>query len=197
MDWYSNKGKSGLAHELTAKGFSVRKAEKAVNAFFDAMAQALARGETVDIPGAGQLRVQVRQGKRRQRLMKVRDIHSHIVRYRAMKFPGSRRVVKFYPDPNLRIDPCAEFPPPTRPIAACPWLFRDPNPERAEASKLAAELLKQPVNAAVLDQLQAAADRNPRAPGRLLDLLRRLRHLGYWPPTVQALEHELSHNTRW
>ena len=53
MDSYSNGGKTGLILDLKAKGFSVRRSTKAVNAFFECMRQALARGETVEVPGDG------------------------------------------------------------------------------------------------------------------------------------------------
>ena len=76
MNWYSRTGRAGLIRDLMEKGFSVRKAEKGVNAVFACMTAALRRGESVEIPGG-------------------KYIH----------FPGARNIVKFTPDETLVLTP--------------------------------------------------------------------------------------------
>jgi nucleoid DNA-binding protein len=76
VDSYSNGGKTGLILDLKAKGFSVRRSTKAVNAFFECMRQALARGETVEVPG-GWLRTQIQEGKpHKQYVQKRRNVNT-------------------------------------------------------------------------------------------------------------------------
>jgi nucleoid DNA-binding protein len=113
-----NSGKSGLVHDLMAKGFTARKSEEAVNAVFDSMRRTLARGETVEVPG-GSLRAQIRNGKPyKQHFKKRRNINTGKPFYpRVVSYPGRRRVVKFDPDLNLNLDHCAEYPPPTIPAS--------------------------------------------------------------------------------
>ena len=189
----SNSGKSGLVHDLMAKGFTARKSEEAVNAVFDSMRRALARGETVEVPG-GSLRAQIRNGKPyKQHFKKRRNINTGKLFYpRVVSYPGRRRVVKFDPDLNLNLDHCAEYPPPTipasvsfRPSASC-------DREQAEAWKLAAELLRAPVDTAIMAVLQESAERYSDQPGALLHMLRRRRERGYRPPTVEALANDLA-----
>jgi nucleoid DNA-binding protein len=51
MNRKSQGGKTKLVQEVIAKGFSVRKARKAVTAVFDRIRRAVLRGEVVEIPG--------------------------------------------------------------------------------------------------------------------------------------------------
>ena len=191
MDWYSNGGKSGLIRDVMAKGFSVRRSEKAVNAVFDCMRQALARDETVEVPG-GSLRVQLWNGRASHRFQNFRHMKNGLRFFRRVGYPGRRRVIRFDPDLSLNLDHCAEYPPPTIPITACPWLFKSQDPKQAEIWKLAAELLGAPVDTATVAVLQEAADRYSRHPEALLHMLRRRRERGHRQPTLEALAHDLT-----
>lgn len=193
MDSYSDTGKGRLIRDLMAKGFSVRRSTKAVNAVFDCMRQALARGETVEAPG-GLLRTQIRNGKRHWEILKKRrNVNTgKIFKTRIVALPGRRRVIKFEPDVNLNLDHCAELPPPSIPPSAWFWPAESRDPEQAEIWKLAAELLGHPVDTATVAVLQDAADVYSRQPGALLNMLRRRRERGHRPPTVEALAYDLA-----
>jgi nucleoid DNA-binding protein len=198
MDWYSMNGKSGLIRDLAAQGFSVRKSTKAVNAVFDCMRRGLARGETVEVPG-GRLRVQIWNARRKHflKFQKLKNVNTGKLFYRIVRYPGWRRVIRFDPDLNLNLDHCAEYPPPTRSVAACPWLFQNQDPAQVEAWKLAAGLLGHPVDTATMTVLQQGADRNPYYRGALLPMLRQCSRIGLRPPSVPALAEALAQAGAW
>jgi nucleoid DNA-binding protein len=74
---------------MTEKGFSKRRAELAVNAVFDQLSKALARGEVVEIPG-GWLRVTNTDSKPRQELHAFRNINTNERYYKLVRY-GQRR----------------------------------------------------------------------------------------------------------
>lgn len=113
-----------MVQELVAKGISVRKARKAVNAVFDVMTSALCRGEEVEIPG-GAVQVERRQGETRQELHRFRHPKTGKIVHKQTRYKGTRNVVKFTPDEMLDLTP----PPP--PIRS----------EEMECRDLASELL--------------------------------------------------------
>jgi nucleoid DNA-binding protein len=104
MNRFLTKGKSRLIRELRAKGLSVRKATKAVNAVFNLMAGAVKRGEIVDIPG-GTIKANTRNGKPRATMQQFRNIQTDEIDRRIVRYPGQRRVVKFRPDETLDLTP--------------------------------------------------------------------------------------------
>ena len=124
MDWRSNKGKSKLIRELIAKGISVRKAEKGVNAVFDCMARAVRRGESVEIPG-GRIQVKIRKGQPRREWQRFVNVRTGKIMFTIVDFRGKRLVVKFSPDLNLDLSPLPQ------PLT----------PDEIEALQLASELL--------------------------------------------------------
>ena len=97
MTWRSNKGKSRLIRELMAKGISVRKAEKAVNAVFDCMARAVRRGEDAEIPG-GRIQAKMRKGQPRRKWQRFVNVHTGKITFKMVSFRGRRRVIQFKPE---------------------------------------------------------------------------------------------------
>jgi nucleoid DNA-binding protein len=166
VDNHSTKGKSGLILELIAKGLSVRKAEKAVNAVFDCMSWAVRRGETVEIPG-GTIQAKIMNGKPRRASQRFRDVRTGKIAVKVVHYPGRRRVVKFRPDERLDLTPLPVPPPP-------------PTPEQMECRQLATELLAKAVDDQVMTELQNAADFPSPKPGALLRRLKEVRNRG-WP----------------
>ena len=175
MDWHSNKGKSKLIRELMEKGFSVRKSEKAVNAVFGCMTQALWTGEVVEIPG-GSIVKTIRKGKPRQKLQKFRNVNTGKVRYKTVRLPGTHMSVKFRPDVTLDLSPLP-VPPPPEP------------PEVTEVRHLATELLglSKPADDQTLATLQKAVDLHPHQPGALLRRLQEAKRRGWLATSVSEL----------
>lgn len=158
----SNGGRSLLVQELVAKGISVRKARKAVNAVFDVMTSALCRGEEVEIPG-GAVQVERRQGETRQELHRFRHPKTGKIVHKQTRYKGTRNVVKFTPDEMLDLTP----PPP--PIRS----------EEMECRDLASELLgNHPADDQTMAILNAAILEQCRKPGALLRRLRELKSRG-------------------
>jgi nucleoid DNA-binding protein len=87
MNWYSNTGRARLVRELMAKGFSVRKAEKTVNAVFDRMIAALRRGERVELP-VGWIQAKLREGKPRTQVKRLSNIHTRKTRLVIARYAG-------------------------------------------------------------------------------------------------------------
>jgi nucleoid DNA-binding protein len=164
MDWRSNKGKSKLIRELMAKGFSVRKAEKAVNAIFSLMGRAVYRGEIVEIPG-GTIQPWGREGKPHGHWHRFRNIATGKIQFRYVKYPGERRVIKFKPDLSLDLTPP---PPPPRQLT----------PEEAEARRLASEILGRAADEAIMGMLENAMRSRPYKPGSMVRRLRELKARG-------------------
>jgi nucleoid DNA-binding protein len=155
LDNHSTKGKSGLIRELMAKGLSVRRAEKAVNAVFDCMTRAVRRGETVEIPG-GAIQAKIMNGEPRRAPQRFRDVRTGEITVKDVTYPGRRRVVKFRPDESLDLTP----------------LPVPPTPEEIECRELATELIGMPADDAVMERLKHAAAQPSTKPGNLLARLR-------------------------
>ena len=163
MDNHSMKGKSGLIQELIAKGLSVRRAEKAVNAVFDCMTRAVWRGETVEIQG-GTIRAKIMHGEPRRASQRFQDVRSRKIAVKVVNYPGRRRVVKFRPDESMDLTP----------------LPVPPTPEEIECRQLATELLAKAVDDQIMSQLQKGADFPSPEPGALLRRLKEVQSRG-WP----------------
>ena len=158
----SNGGRSLLVQELVAKGISVRKARKAVNAVFDVMTSALCRGEEVEIPG-GAVQVERRQGETRQELHRFRHPKTGKIVHKQTRYKGTRNVVKFTPDEMLDLTP----PPP--PIRS----------EEMECRDLASELLgNHPADDQTMAMQFTPILEQCRKPGALLRRLRELKSRG-------------------
>ena len=155
MDNHSTKGKSGLIRELMAKGLSVRRAEKAVNAVFEVMTRGVERGETVEIPG-GTIQAKIMNGQPRRAKQRFRNVRTGEIYSKVVTYPGRRRVVKFRPDESLDLTP----------------LPAPPTAEEIECRQLATELIGRPADDAVMESLKRAAALHPQKPGNLLARLR-------------------------
>ena len=176
MDVKKKKGgKSVIVQDVIARGFTARKAEKAVNAVINQMKQALWRGEAVEVPG-GTIQAGVRKGTRRREFQKFRSIQTGGISHRIVEYPGRRRVVKFIPDLNLDLTP-----PPL-----------PDTPEDLEARQLASELLGKPTNKAIMARLQEAVDVHPSKPGALLRRLREFKSRGWHFDSVDMLARQVS-----
>jgi nucleoid DNA-binding protein len=140
-------GKGRIVNDVMAKGFSARKAAKAVNAVFDLMKFALWCGEPVEVPG-GVLQAKVRQGRERREWQRFRNVNTGKIKFAMVSQPGRRRVVKFKPDEKLDLKP---LPPPE-------------TVEQAAARQVASELLGKPADQAVMAMLQQAVEVNPQKP---------------------------------
>ena len=182
MNWYSNTGRARLVRELMAKGFSVRKAEKTVNAVFDRMIAALRRGERVELP-VGWIQAKLREGKPRTQVKRLSNIHTRKTRLVIARYAGRRRVVTFKPDESLDLTP---LPTPPPPLTA----------EQVECRRLAAELLGKPVDDQVMAVLQQAADFPRPRPGALLNRLRTIRGKGLNCGLPESLAQHI-HSHHW
>jgi nucleoid DNA-binding protein len=104
-------------------GLSKRKAEKAVNAVFAVWRDALANGEPVELPG-GTLQAKRRRKHARRRLARLRDIQTHMPRYRLAVM--RERAICFRADPELDLElPHAER-------KQFPWIGRIPKATYAD-----------------------------------------------------------------
>jgi nucleoid DNA-binding protein len=158
-------GKSVLVKDLMAKGFTARKAQKAVNAVFDCMKLGLWWGEPVEVPG-GTIQAKIRQGRPRRKLQRFQNVQTGKTAFRLVTFQGRRRVVKFKADEGLDLTP-----PPA-----------PETPEQVKARQLATELLGKPADQAIMATLQQGVEVHPQRPWERLErkpdpgtLLRRLR----------------------
>lgn len=170
-DQKKKRGKSAIIDDLMAKGFSARKATRAVNAVIDAWKFALYCGEEVEAPG-GTLQVTVAKGRPRQKLQRFRSIATGQVQFRLTRYPGRRRIVKLKPDPSMVV--ILDSPPLPAP--------RPENTAEREERQLASLLLGRPADQAVMTSLRQAVGAHPRIPGARLPpkpgaLLRRLREM--------------------
>lgn len=102
-------GKRALIHDVMAKGFTTRKAAKAVDAVFQLMTEALSYHDSVEVPGVGTLEVMIQKGRPKRRSQRTRNISTKQIQVHDVNFPGRRRVVKLKADPNLKL---AVSPPP-------------------------------------------------------------------------------------
>lgn len=98
---YGSSGRDKLIRVLREKGLSVRKAERAIEAVFGTMANALRRGEVIEIPG-GTLRV-VMPGRRRTELHRFRDFNGK-TKYRLLVLDRQPKQIRFTPNPQLELD---------------------------------------------------------------------------------------------
>ena len=176
MDMKKKKGgKSVIVQDVMARGFTARKAEKALKAVIDCMTFGLRRGEPVEIPG-GTIQARVRKGTPRREFQKFRNIETGGISHRIVQYPGRRRVVKFIPDLNLDLTP-----PPL-----------PETPEELEARQLASELLGKPANNAIMATLQRAVEVHPFRPGALLRRLRDIKSRGWHFDSVDTLARQVS-----
>jgi nucleoid DNA-binding protein len=171
-------GKNVLIEEIMAKGLglSSRKATRAVNTVVDRIKFALWCGEPVEIPG-GTIQAKIRKGKPRQEKMhKFKNVQTRKAMYKAVKYPGRRRVVTFTPDKTLDLTPPPLPPPPE-------------TSEQIEARQLATELLalKEPADTATMTTLQQAAEFHSNKPGALLRRLREFKTRGWQFHDVYSL----------
>jgi len=163
MNWKSQKGKSKIIGDVRAKGFSVRQSEKAVNAMFAAMQGALAGGESVEVPG-GTIRVSKHNKPQRRRRL-LTNVQTGEQKECTVQYPA--RVIRFHPDTQLDLGSAEEI----------------------EARQRASELLRFPVDEAIMAQLQKeGVDIHPHQPGALLRRLRELKKRSDLPcNTVEEL----------
>ena len=168
-------GKSRIVKDVMAKGFAARKAQKALNAVFDLMKAALQSGETVEIPG-GTIQAKARKGKSRGKIQRFRNVQKGKIDFKFVSYPGSRRVVKFTPDPNLDLTP---LPPPEA-------------PEQVEEREMVSELIGKPANKAIMARLQQAVELRPFKEGALLRRLRECKSRGRTFSSVEALANQIS-----
>jgi hypothetical protein len=190
-------GKDVLVKAAMAKGFTARKATKAVNAVVDLMKFALWCGEPVEIPG-GTIQANMWQGKPRGELHKFVNVQTGKVGYKMVKYPGRHSVIKFTPDESLDFTPPPVLPPPVMPAqieVLAPILPPPPEPpEEIEARQLAGELLglKQPSDRALMVSLQRAAEVHRYKPGSLLRRLREFKARGWQFGSVHSLAERLT-----
>jgi hypothetical protein len=91
--------KQKMIQDLVAKGFSERKARKAVNAVIALWKRALWRGEPVELPGGTAVVGRRKKGyKPIQELAKTPFGSRRYILRRKYKY---RRIVRFRPDPNF------------------------------------------------------------------------------------------------
>jgi nucleoid DNA-binding protein len=168
-------GKSRIVKDVMAKGFTARKAEKAVDAVFSLMKVALQAGEPVDVPG-GTLQAKARKGKPRMKSQRFRSVNNKRIAFKFVRYPGAHRVVKFAPDPNLDLEP----PPLPEP------------PEELEARAIASELLGMPASQAIMARLQQAVEVHRFKEGALLRRLRECKSRGRTFDNVEWLANQIS-----
>jgi len=163
MNWRSTAGKSGLVKMLMQeRGFSKRKAEKAVKAVFMCMTRALWRGERVELP-VGWIWASARPTKRKAEFVQnFRNIADKTLFQRFVKHP--KRFLHFRPNPPL-IER-GPFPPPP----ASPESLR--KAEEVERQFCALMKLKREMSLGEFQSLLAAADNDlDRLDARLRQLL--------------------------
>jgi nucleoid DNA-binding protein len=171
MNSKATGGKSALIREVVKKGFSVRRAERGVNAVFDVITRALWRGESVETP-LGTLTVRRRKDQRRQELHTFRDIQTKKTSYKLVRYPGPHRTVK------LKADEDVDLTPPPQPKTS----------EEIECRRLADELLSRPVADAYLARLRQSAALRGSRPGSLLRRLQFIRDRGWKPCSQHQLD---------
>jgi nucleoid DNA-binding protein len=100
MDWNAKGGKSAIIRDVVAKGYSFRKAEKAVDAVFNAMFDALSVGETVITP-IGKLTPKRRKRTKRRVFQRSVDIATRKPAYRIARFQGAYTTIVLKPARGL------------------------------------------------------------------------------------------------
>lgn len=165
-------GKSRIIKDVMAKGFTARRAEKAVNAVLNLMTLALKSGEPVEIPG-GTIQAKARKGTPRRKGQRFRNVHTKKIAYEVVRYPGARRVVKFTPDLTLDLTP-------------------PESPETVEARAIASELLGVPASEAIMARLQQAVEVHPFKEGALLRRLRECKKRGMTFNNVEWLANQIS-----
>ena len=131
----STKGtRDRLVSELQAKGYKYEVARRAVEEVFDLMKQALARRETVEIPGLGWLAVVPAKKRRCWRLGRIVDIPRHPFQIKLLKeHPGPRRRRRPGPEKTASPKPSLLSHPPL--IAVQPHQNRYDVPSRTRGIK--------------------------------------------------------------
>ena len=124
MNRRSRGGQSALIRILRLTGFSFRRAERGVQAVFELMIEALARGEAVEIPG-GVLQCHTVTRTPRLKFSQLSNINTRKRVYRWVHFPGGpRRRIRFRADPRIDFAPLPApprpAPPPRQPAIAVP-----------------------------------------------------------------------------
>jgi hypothetical protein len=159
-------GKSRIVKDVIAKGFTARKAEKAVNAVINSWRLALWYSEPVEIPG-GTIQSKLRRGRPHTKFRKFRNINTGKTDFAYISCPGRRRVVKFKPDLALDLTPLPPLPLPE-------------TAEQVEARQLASYLLGKAADKVVMAALQKAAELHRCMPGSLLLRLREYKDRGWY-----------------
>src|SRR4051794_31168926 len=91
--------KRAIIQAVRAKGFTARKAAKAVNTVIDSWKFGLWCGDPVEVPG-GILQAKITKGKEWATLQRFQNIATKEPMVRTVHTPGRRRVVKLTPDPS-------------------------------------------------------------------------------------------------
>lgn len=170
IDIKKKGGKHQIVKDIMAKGFTARKAEKALNAVIDHMKLGLWWGEPVETP-LGTLKAKVRSGKpRREHRHKFRNVNlvngnRGMIDALPVNYPGRRRVVKFQPNPKLDLTPLPQ--PATRETI-----------EQVEARELASYLLGKAVDRQAVTALQRAAETKRCVEGSLVRRLKEFKARG-------------------
>lgn len=164
MTWKAGRGKTKLIKEIHEKGYSYRRAEKAVNAFFDRMARALRRGEVVEIPG-GTVQCVTNHRKSRRKFQRLPLIGTSKSKYRLIHFPGGGRRIRFTPDKTLELVPIV------RPSIVDPAVEK----QAQESWDLLVSLLGRDPSPQLVSQLKLPFAQCPDT--MLTGVLQRLRHL--------------------
>lgn len=157
--------KTSLVQVLINKGFSVRKARKAVNGLFDVIAEQLWLREIVPVPG-GTLMV-VSSKKQRTELHAFRNIQTKAVNYGMVRYNERHKTLKFTPTLKLELESEKEK---RARLAPPPEL-----PELTEIRLLASELLGRKMSDDDLERMVTVILRRSHRPDSLLNRLRELK----------------------
>jgi len=177
--------KRAIIHDLMAKGFTARKARKALNAVIAKWKLGLWWGEPVEVPG-GTLEVKIFKGREWATLQYFQNIATKEPMVRTVHTPGRRRVVKLKPDPTMVVilEPPPPPPPPRPPPAPKPPPPKPETAEEIEERQLVTDLLglAKLADDGTMAILRNAVGAPPRIPGAQLSpkpgaLLRRLREM--------------------
>jgi nucleoid DNA-binding protein len=115
MNWHSKAGKSGLIKMLLKDhGVSKLKAEKAVNAVFDLMAQALRRGERVELP-IGWMQTAAAPAKNKRRFQKFKNIQTGKLALKLVTYPDT--IILLSVNPAMMVWDPEPAPPPPPPLS--------------------------------------------------------------------------------
>lgn len=190
--------KRTLINDVRAKGFSARKATKAVDAVFQIWKEALSCWEDVETP-CGILTAAPTKGSNRREFKKVRDIRTKKLKYFMAHYPGRRRVVKLKADPALVAD-LLPLPPSLLQKLTPPPPAPEPDAEETEARQLASKLLRHPITDQMMEELKNAPGVNPYfegervafKPGALLRRLRDIERRGWSPGHLYGLVHQIA-----